>query len=274
MNKDGLRISSTLQGSLEEHDHSSALLANLILIIRFIFRFYSKQSRGKVCDASFEALRELTSHTLCELSSKVDVRHASPKMQHEFCHLWNLLVGLHTRAQAQMASGSNTAMITEDILRYLHGSHIALHESPDASRSISYTSTDDDFLIPPSDSPYDQCDVPDHRRTSSQAHLLTTVNSTNLPPSRPPFLISLDSIPPNPVEGDTEASNDASPAGASHNLAVQTAPRAPQAAQHITSAAQESHGLTGTPPSTVNHSLSSPDVPMAEYDRTSSTWGR
>ena len=261
---------SVLQGSLEEHDHSSALLANLILITRFIFRFYSKQSRGKVCNASFETLRDLTSHTLCELSSKIDVRRASPKMQHEFCHLWNLLVSNHTRAH----SDSDTAMITGDILRYLHGSYIALHESPDASSSLSYTSTDDDFLIPPSDSPYHQCDVQDHRQTSSQAHLLTTVNATNLPPSRPPFLISLDSIPPNPVEGDTEASNDASPAGASHSLAVQTAPRAPQAAQHITPAAQESHGLTGTPPSTVNHSLSSPDVPMAQYDRTSSTRGR
>jgi hypothetical protein len=263
---------STLQGSLEEHDHSSALLANLILITRFIFRFYSKKSRGKVCNASFESLRELTSNTLCELSSKINVRDASPKMQHEFCHLWNLLVGHHTRAQAtQNASGSDTAMITEDILRYLHGSYISLHESTDALSSLSYTSSDDDFLISPSDSPYPMCDDQEHRHTSSPAHILNTVDITNLPPSRPPLSVSLYSMPPNPVEGDTEASHDASPSGALHNLAV--APQAAQPSADITPAAQESHGLTGTLPSIVIHSpiLSSPDAPVAQYDRTSST---
>ena len=188
-------ISPTLRSCLE-HGHS-ALVANLIFIARITFQFHSEHSRDKLFDVS--------SRTLSELCSNIDVRLASSDVQHEFCGLWNDLVHL---AQAQNGTGSYAPATGTDILRHLRKSYIALHESTDAS--LFYTSTNNGTLISLPGSSYPLCSVQDHPHASPQTPHLTTANLANLPPSHSLLTTSPYSIHPNAVTSATEEANDTS----------------------------------------------------------------
>ncbi|KAH8997832.1 hypothetical protein EDB86DRAFT_3102011 [Lactarius hatsudake] len=233
----------TLRGYLE-HGYS-ALLANLIFITRTILRFHSDHSQNVLSDVS--------SRTLREVLSNIDVRLASPEMQREYCRLWNDLV-----QKAQDGTSSHTPTIATEILRRLRKSYVALHESTDAS--LFYTSPNDDDLFPLLGSSYPSCNIHNHR-TSPQTQLPTTANRTS--PRSPRLSLSSpqNTIPQNVVAGATEDANEVSlPAEATPGLAVApsapTAPRSPldtQPSVEIPPTVQEDH-----------------DAPVAQSDRISS----
>ncbi|KAH9032792.1 hypothetical protein EDB85DRAFT_2145367 [Lactarius pseudohatsudake] len=233
----------TLCGYLE-HGYS-ALLANLIFITRTILRFHSSHSQNVLSDVS--------SRTLREVLSNIDVRLASPEMQREYCRLWDDLVQM-----AQDGTSSHTPTIATEILRRLRKSYVALHESTDTS--LFYTSPDDDDLFPLLGSSYPLCNIHNHR-TSPQTQPPTTTNSTS--PRSPRLSLSApqNTIPQNVVAGATEDANEVSlPAEATPGLAVaSSAPTAPhfpldtQPSVEIPPTVQEDH-----------------DAPVAQSDRISS----
>jgi len=174
-----MEVSRTLPGCLA-HSHS-ALLANLIFISRIIFQFHSEHCRDKLFDVS--------SRTLSELSSNIDVRLVSSALQHEFCGLWNEFVHQEREeSQAQHRTGFYAPTISTDILRHLRKSYMALHEKV-------FTSADDIIPVSPPGS-YPLCVVQDHRHTCRQPPNLTIANLTN-----PPLSAPLDSISPIAVVG-------------------------------------------------------------------------
>lgn len=218
-----IKVSPILRGCLV-HGHS-ALLANLIFITRIIYRFHSEHSRDKLLDVS--------SRTLSELTSNIDVRLASSEMQHEFCGLWNELVyeaRVQVQMQAQYHTGPYVQTISTDLLRHLRKSYIALHESTDGS--LFFTSMDDIALTLSPGSSYPLCNVQDHLPMSPQSSHMTAVDLTNPPSSRPPLTAPRVSIPQNSVLGVTETYLS-SPAGALSDLPVvpslPTPPRPPRA---------------------------------------------
>ena len=222
----GGRISpSTLRDYSE--DRHTALLASLIFITRVILQFHSTHSQNILFDVS--------SRTLSELLSNMDMRFASPEMRNEYCGLWNDLV------QEAWNASSYTPTITTDILRRLRKSYIALHESTDAS--LFYTSTDDNALL---GSSYPLCSVHDHRHTCSQTLHPATANLSDSTCSPPPHSPPLISIPPIAVVGATEDASDApevsAPAEASPDLAVAPLAPTPPLPRPSIEMVQESHG--------------------------------
>jgi hypothetical protein len=220
-----IKVSPILRGCLV-HYHS-ALLANLIFITRIIFRFHSEHSRDKLFDVS--------SRTLSELTSNIDVRLASSEMQHEFCGLWNELVHearVQVQMQAHYHTGSYVQTISTDILRHLRKGYIALHETTDGS--LFFTSIDDIALTLSPGSSYPSCSVQDHLPMSPQSSHLTAVDLIYPPSSRPPLLAPRDSILQKAVVDATEdADHVTSQAGAMSDLtlvpSVPTPPRPPRA---------------------------------------------
>jgi hypothetical protein len=212
------------------------MLANLIFITRIILRFHSEHSRDKLFDVS--------SRTLSELSSNIDVRFASSEMQHEFCGLWNELVH---EAQAQPRTSSYMiSTISTDILRHLRKSYVALHEG---TYSSLFTGTEDNtaiFSLPGSS--YPLCNVQDHRHASPQTSHVATANSHSL---RPLLSATPGSNPPSAVAGATRNANNAS------LVEVSTAPTPPRPpivvgrSAEITAAVQESRGQSRTPLSVI-----------------------
>ncbi|KAF8258610.1 hypothetical protein EI94DRAFT_1790970 [Lactarius quietus] len=237
--------SPILRDSLEHSD--SALLANLIFVTWTIFLFHSEPLlKGKLCNVSSITLHEL---------SKIDVRLASTEMQNVFCHLWNILVRHHAQVRTQNGSGSYAPVFTEGILLELHRSFNVLHQSTDAT--LSCTSTDDDSLITRSGAPYRLCRG--HHHTSSQSPYLTNVNLRNPPSSRPPLSTPLDFTPPNPVVGETGASDalDVPPLAEAtfhpvvDSLSPTHLPQAGHPSANITPSVHDSCGQTRTLPTVV-----------------------
>ncbi|KAH8997829.1 hypothetical protein EDB86DRAFT_3102010 [Lactarius hatsudake] len=252
----------TLRGYLE-HGYS-ALLANLIFITRTILRFHSDHSQNVLSDVS--------SRTLREVLSNIDVRLASPEMQREYCRLWNDLV-----QKAQDGTSSHTPTIATEILRRLRKSYVALHESTDAS--LFYTSPDDDDLFPLLGSSYPSCNIHNHR-TSPQTQPPTTVNRTS--PRSPRLSLSApqNTIPQNVVAGATEDANEVSlTAEATPDLVVTPSPPPPlrpplgtQPSVEIPPTVHEGHGQNEESHSIVVDSpqLSTSDPSVAQSDRISS----
>ncbi|KAH9056260.1 hypothetical protein EDB87DRAFT_1760522 [Lactarius vividus] len=222
----------TLRGYLE-HGYS-ALLANLIFITRTILRFHSDHSQNVLFDVS--------SRTLREVLSNIDVRLASPEMQREYCRLWNDLVQM-----AQDDTSSHTPTIATEILRHLRKSYVMLHESVDTS--LFYTSPDNVDLFPLLGSSYPLCSIHNHR-TPPHTQPLTAANSTSPPPPRLSLTASQNTIPQHIVAGATEDANEVSLlAQAALGLSVApSAPAAPgspldtQPSVEIPPTVQESHG--------------------------------
>ena len=112
----------------------SVLLANLINIIRLIFRSHFP-------NWDFHAL-----------PSKCDVLTTLPSLQHEFCALWNEIV-----LEAQ--NGNDPIPIL--ILKNIRPIYVALHWGTDASPMGFATITDNNILDRPSS--YPLCNIASHR---------------------------------------------------------------------------------------------------------------
>jgi hypothetical protein len=91
---------------------------------------------------------------ILETASEFNVRDTSPKLQHDFCVLWNEIV--------RQAKADHNVLIPKYILRRIRNIYIALHENTDAAptRFSSFTSDDARILLMPSS--YTECSIPGH----------------------------------------------------------------------------------------------------------------
>ena len=87
--------------------------------------------------------------------SKFDIRNTHPKLQHDFCTLWNEIV------QEARKQGPYSALV--DMLRGICHPYITLHQGTDAAPTAFSASTDhfDHFLYEPSSYPF--CNLASHR---------------------------------------------------------------------------------------------------------------
>ena len=124
--------------------------------------------------------------------SKLDIRNTLPRLQHDFCALWNEIV----QDARNRKSYSDPVYILIEI-RHLY---IALHEGTDAAPTAfsSFTYWLDEVLYEPSSYPF--CDLASHRPDSTpHVHLLLPTQTRN----------SLDAPFPPPTDGGNTASRQA-----------------------------------------------------------------
>ena len=93
------------------------LLANLMFIVRRIVQAYSGSSERQQSDLLGATLKTLKS--VC----KLDVKHTVPELQHEFCHLWNLLAD-----KAENDERHRVKYITKTVLEHTRRLFDALHK--------------------------------------------------------------------------------------------------------------------------------------------------
>ena len=140
--QDQLHISGeVLQDYVARGD--SVLLANLINIIPKILRTFEGDHYSAYI--SSRILRSV---------SQFDILRTLPKLQHDFCALWNDVV------QEAWKSGSDSTPIY--ILRYIRHLYIALHQGTDASPTLFSSSTADHDDVLSHDSSYPLCGIAGH----------------------------------------------------------------------------------------------------------------
>jgi len=139
---------STLQNYTVHGD--SALLANLIYIIRVTIRAYSDISQ-----------LDVTGWKIFETAARLDVEATLPELQHDFCDLWNKVVLLVTSAEDERVQ-----TISRFILINSRRIYIALHQGTDSAPTTFSMSTDDFDLILYTPSSYPLCNISGHRHRS------------------------------------------------------------------------------------------------------------
>jgi hypothetical protein len=140
-----------------------------------------------------------TSGILSSLS-KFDINNTLPRLQHDFCSLWNEIV--QEASNQESSTGSTRAKILRDI-RHLY---IALHQDTDAVPSAFSASTDSLNSILEWPSSYPQCDIASHR-PGSTTHAPVAISGA-VPPTQPGGL--LDSSSHQSALGDGTALRPAS----------------------------------------------------------------
>ena len=154
----GVRKSVLRDYAAQGDNLSLAILIHLIRNHFYLFRGQSWQYRF-----SF----------VLETASGFNVRDTSPKLQHEFCVLWNEVV--------HQAKAYDIGSIPRYILRHIRNVYIALHKNTDAAptKFSSFTSDDDYVLLVLSS--YPACSVPDHHPDSATYIHETIVRTTSAP---------------------------------------------------------------------------------------------
>ncbi|KAF8494072.1 hypothetical protein F5888DRAFT_1805646 [Russula emetica] len=130
----------------------SILLANAIFIVRRTVQTYSgseEHHRNDIIGASSKTLE-----TVC----KLDIRHTSPELQHEFCGVWNQLVDT-----AQSNPPPHHGFVATTTLKNIRKLYIALHDCSGTPPTAFYTTTDDRDPILDNPKSYPMCTIDDHR---------------------------------------------------------------------------------------------------------------
>jgi hypothetical protein len=142
----------------------SVLVANWIRVIRCII------------PVPFESFRDgngFVNRKTLELVSKFNIKDALPTVQHDFCDLWNEIVGL-----ARITPDHRIRSLSIAILKDVRHAYIALHDGTDsAPMAFSATTIDDEpnlFLS----SSYVLCHISDHR--PHHAHTEDVLINSNL----------------------------------------------------------------------------------------------
>jgi hypothetical protein len=132
-----------------------------------------------------------TSEILSSLT-KLDIRNTLPRLQHDFCTLWNEII----QEANNQESSSTPARILGDI-RHLY---IALHQDTDAAPNAFSASTNslDSILEQPSS--YPRCDIAGHRPDSTP-HGPVAISGAVLPPTQQGHLP--DASPQQSTRGDS-----------------------------------------------------------------------
>ena len=192
------------ENSLREYsDHGDSLsLVILIHVIRQQFTHFWKTLWPRY-DFSF----------VLATASNLNVKDASPELQHEFCTLWNKIVN--------EAQGGNYQLMADQILGQIRHIYLALHQNTDSAptRFSSFTHDNDSILWEPSS--YPLCKVPEHRSDSTphihDEGVLTTLagaipHDTNTPTFVPSLVgPDLPSSPPHSPFPVNEAFTDVLP---------------------------------------------------------------
>ena len=154
----------------------SALLANLIYIIRTTIRAYSDLSQ-----------LDVTGWKIFETASRLDLEDTLPELQHDFCALWNDVVLLVTSAEDERVQ-----TISRFILINSRRIYIALHQGTDSAPTTFSMSTDDFDLILYNPLSYPLCNVSGHRRRSGLTHIHgpEVVADTPVAPSDVPHAVA------------------------------------------------------------------------------------
>ena len=125
--------------------------------------------------------RAIHSHELklVQALAKFDISHTLPRLQHDFCTLWNKLV-----QEAKKQGYLSPPVVILYLIRHLY---ITLHQGTDAAPTAFCASTDDFDTILLKPSSYPLCDIASHHPvpvpTSRTAPLLA--QTTNLPDASP-----------------------------------------------------------------------------------------
>ncbi|KAH9178559.1 hypothetical protein EDB89DRAFT_1927157 [Lactarius sanguifluus] len=127
----------------------SVLLANWIRVIRCIIPVPSEPSQDR---------NNFVGRKTLELVSKFDIKDTLPTLQHDFCELWNEIVGL-----ARFTPDHRIRSLSIAILKDVRHAYIALHDGTDSAPTAFSATTIDDERILFSSSSYPLCNIPDHR---------------------------------------------------------------------------------------------------------------
>ena len=146
-----------LQDSLAHGD--SVLLSTLIHISREGYRASS-----------------WTSGILSSLS-KFDINNTLPRLQHDFCSLWNEIV--------QEASNQESSSTPIRILRDIRHLYIALHQDSDAAPNAFSASTNSLNSILEQPSSYPRCEIAGHHPDSMTHGPISPTQPDNLPDASP-----------------------------------------------------------------------------------------
>ena len=118
--------------------------------------------------------RSWTSGILSSLS-EFDINNTLPRLQHDFCSLWNEIV--------QEASNQESSSTPARILRDIRHLYIALHQDTDAAPNAFSASTDSLNSILEQPSSYPRCDIAGHRPDSTTHGLVSPNQPDDLPNS-------------------------------------------------------------------------------------------
>jgi hypothetical protein len=149
-----LGVSKTLLREYTGNNDDSVRLANTIFIVRRTVQTYSgsaEHHRSDIIGASSKTLE-----TVC----KLDIRRTLPELQHEFCGLWNQLVGT-----AQSNPPAHHGLVATTTLKNIRKLYIALHECPATPPTAFYTTMDDRDPILDNPKSYPMC-TDDHHLPS------------------------------------------------------------------------------------------------------------
>jgi hypothetical protein len=98
----------------------------------------------------------VSSKTL-ESLRKVDINRTSPKLQHEFCGLWNQIVDL-----AQNDERPHIVRVSLASLKNIHKLYVGLHNGTSASQAAFLSAADDDDQILDDPNSYCRCTDDEH----------------------------------------------------------------------------------------------------------------
>jgi hypothetical protein len=171
----------------------SVLLANCIHTVRYLIDLYTKEGWVHRFGSKSKTLESVT---------KFDIRRTLPRLQHDFCDLWNETVN-----KAQNPEAYHISLICVLSLRHLRNAYILLHEGTDAVPTAfsAYTDIDDPILDEPSS--YPLCTINSHRHTPLPDPTANTPNiaatATEDTITAPPTVVVL----PSDVVGTTDPSS-------------------------------------------------------------------
>jgi hypothetical protein len=230
-------VSGIVASAQRSNDRWFTLASNALEVRKSVLRDYAAQGDN----LSLAVLIHVTRHHfhffreqnwqhkfsfILETASEFNVRDTSPKLQHDFCVLWNEIV--------HQAQEKNNILIPEYILRRIRNIYIALHENTDAAPTgfSSLTSYDDSALLEPSS--YPVCSVPGHHpdlATHIHQDIVHTTFAPDFAPRAHPMSAGFSSFIPNQVHANARPM-DVLPAGNSIPAPI-TAPAPSQPVHRI-----------------------------------------
>jgi len=171
--------------------------------------------------------------------SKLDMRNSHPRVQHDFCTLWNEIV------QEARNRGSHTAPVY--VLRRIRHLYIASHQGTDAAPTAFSASTDQFDLILHDILSYPFCNLASH------GHRPDSIKFRQVPLPTPPLNLP-HALSPSPTDASSTVPQQAMQ---SNIIAGLPAPSNPTTTSEI---GDTSQGLNTTPPTRTNtvHSNSRP----------------
>jgi hypothetical protein len=200
----------------------SVLLANVNHIVRQTVQTSSgspEHHRTYILDAWSKTLE-----SIC----KFEIQRTLPKLQHEFCDLWNQLVEL-----AQNDQHPHIENVYTMTLKNIRKLYIALHEGTDASPTAFTTATEDGDPVLDLPFSYPRCTIGEHKHPlgipelqlapdgAAGAPLTPGASTTHaLPPTQPQGLLPTLSAPARPFTSAAPAS----PFSGSHYPPTSAAP--------------------------------------------------